>query len=191
MSSLNPEEKDFLLTLARSAIRASLAKDARVARPRQPAEALREKRGCFVTLHKSGALRGCIGVIEPQQSLMAHVEENALNAAFRDPRFPAVTEKELDAIDIEVSVLSPPRPLRFKDSDDLLRQLQPGVHGVILSQGWRRSTFLPQVWEQLPKPEDFLTQLCLKGGMEPDCWRCKETGVQVYEVEKFAENRAG
>ena len=187
MSVLSEEDKHVLLTLARSAITAKLVTDAAVRRPARVSALLQEKRGCFVTLHQKGALRGCIGVIEPRRSLLVNVEENACNAAFRDPRFPPVTLKELDDIDIEISVLTPPRPLSFRDPEDLLDQLQPGVHGVILSQGMQRATFLPQVWEQLPQKKEFLEQLCRKGGMAGSCWRQKETRVEVYEVEYFGE----
>jgi AmmeMemoRadiSam system protein A len=128
-----------------------------------PSTILKEDRGCFVTLHKYGQLRGCIGTIEPVCLLAECVEENARNAAFKDPRFPRLSAEELPDIDIEISVLSVPERLDFKDGNDLKRQLRPNVNGVILSHGMRRSTFLPQVWEQLPDKELFLEQLCLIG----------------------------
>jgi AmmeMemoRadiSam system protein A len=142
-----------------------------------------------VTLHKNGALRGCIGTIEPVTPLIACVEENAINAAFRDPRFPPLTEDELADIDIEISVLTVPSRLEFENGEDLKNKLEAGIHGVILSQGYRRSTFLPQVWEQLPQKDAFLEHLCLKGGMPKTAWMDPQTKVEVYEAEYFSEHQ--
>ncbi|MBW2109299.1 MAG: AmmeMemoRadiSam system protein B, partial [Deltaproteobacteria bacterium] len=180
-------DRKALLTLARSAIEHRLVDGARVKRPESGSAVLRENRGCFVTLHKSGQLRGCIGTIEPLSPLVECVEENARNAAFRDPRFPPLTEVELPDIDIEISVLTVPKRIAFKDGEDLKRQLRPGIHGVILSRGFKRSTFLPQVWEQLPDKEKFLEHLCLKGGMSSSAWKDPKTQVEVYEAEVFGE----
>jgi len=152
-----------------------------------PGPSTDEKRGCFVTLHKNRTLRGCIGTIEPVTPLVLCVTENAINAAFRDPRFSEVTPLEMDEIDIEISVLTVPAVLEFTDGKDLIKKLKPGVHGVILSNGPHRSTFLPQVWEQLPEPPIFLEHLCRKGGMKADCWQDPNTVIQVYEAEYFGE----
>ena len=184
--SMSIRDKKALLRLARSAIEAKLVKDVKVERP-EPSLILKENRGCFVTLHKYGQLRGCIGTIEPICPLAECVEKNAQNAAFRDPRFPCLGAEELPEIDIEVSILSVPERLRFRDGDDLKRQLRPNVHGVILSRGMHRSTFLPQVWEQLPDKEQFLEHLCLKGGMPANAWKDPATSVEVYQAEVFGE----
>jgi len=184
---LSPRDKEALLRLARSAIRARLVEGATVERPELSAPTMLEERGCFVTLHKDGQLRGCIGAIEPVSPLMECIGENAMNAAFRDPRFPALTEEELSEIDIEVSVLTVPKLLVFENGEDLKRQLKPLVHGVILSRGSKRSTFLPQVWKQLPDKEAFLKNLCLKGGMSSTAWQDGKTEVKVYEAEVFGE----
>lgn len=184
--SMSIRDKKALLRLARSAIEAKLVKDVKVERP-EPSLILKESRGCFVTLHKYGQLRGCIGTIEPICPLAECVEKNAQNAAFRDPRFPCLGAEELPEIDIEVSILSVPERLRFRDGDDLKRQLRPNVHGVILSRGMHRSTFLPQVWEQLPDKEQFLEHLCLKGGMPANAWKDPATSVEVYQAEVFGE----
>jgi AmmeMemoRadiSam system protein A len=183
----SPRDKEGLLRLARSAIKARLVEGAEVKRPELTSPAMLEQRGCFVTLHKKGQLRGCIGSIEPVSPLVECVEENAQNAAFRDPRFPALGQKELSEIDIEVSVLTVPKPLVFKDGKDLKHQLRPLVHGVILSRGFKRSTFLPQVWKQLPDKEDFLKHLCLKAGMSSTAWKDTKTEVKTYEAEVFGE----
>jgi AmmeMemoRadiSam system protein A len=145
------------------------------------------ERGCFVTLHKQGELRGCIGTILPQSSLARCVMENTVNAAAHDPRFDPVTPDELGQIKIEISVLTVPAPLVHKDTAGLLARLQPGRHGVILRQGLLGATFLPQVWEELPTKELFLSHLCRKGGMAAECWKTAETQVDVYEDTAFAE----
>jgi AmmeMemoRadiSam system protein B/AmmeMemoRadiSam system protein A len=185
--TLSTQERKALLKLARSAIASKLLEDAKIERPETPSPALTKKGGCFVTLHKQGRLRGCIGTIEPVSSLVECVEENAQNAAFHDPRFPSLSVEELSEIDIEVSILSVPEKLGFEDGEDLKRQLEPLVHGVILSRGMHRSTFLPQVWKQLPDKEQFLEHLCVKGGMSATAWQDPETKVEVYQAEVFGE----
>ncbi|MBW1696216.1 MAG: AmmeMemoRadiSam system protein A [Deltaproteobacteria bacterium] len=187
MSELTDHDRRALLVLARSTIESNLIKDRRVIRPANMTPALTEKRGCFVTLHKRGNLRGCIGTIEPKTSLVASVEENAVNAAFSDPRFPPLAEDELPDIEIEISVLTVPKTLEYSSPEELKQKLKPHIHGVILSRGWQRSTFLPQVWKQLPETEDFLKNLCQKAGMERNCWKDKNTMVKVYEAEYFSE----
>ncbi|MEW5735414.1 MAG: AmmeMemoRadiSam system protein B [Thermodesulfobacteriota bacterium] len=186
-SSYSQKDISALLALARSAIRAKLVKGATVTRPENPSPALSEKRGCFVTLHKDGDLRGCIGTIEPVMSLVEAVEQNAVHAAFRDPRFAPLSADELPRVDIEISVLTVPEPLPHDGPDDLLKKLTPGKDGIILSRGGRRATFLPQVWEQLPNPEVFLINLCRKAGFTPNCWRDPDVLVERYRVEYFGE----
>ncbi len=187
MTSFSKEERQILLKLARSTISASLSEKGQIEKPAQLPPSLQQKRGCFVTLHKHGTLRGCIGIIDAIYPLIDAVERNARNAAFSDPRFPAVTEDELENINVEISVLTSPQALHFETPEELLDQLKPGIHGVILSLGHHSATFLPQVWEQLPKKEKFLSSLCLKGGMAQDAWRDSKIDVKVYEVEHFPE----
>ena len=187
MANLTEKDKAFLVRLARSVIEAALDAGQKETLADDVSAAVLEKGGCFVTLHKQGALRGCIGTIEPMQALVEGVEENAINAAFKDPRFSSLTIEELPDIDLEVSVLTVPQKLTFKDPEDLKRQLKPGIHGVILSSGWQRSTFLPQVWDQLPEPELFLRHLCEKAGLHRDCWRDPDIEIEVYEAIYFSE----
>ena len=187
MSPISIEDKRYLLQLARTVILDHLGEKTSSPLPARSTPEFMEKRGCFVTLHSSGRLRGCIGIIEPIKSLIAGVKENAINAGFQDPRFSPVTLHEMHQITIEISILTKPVPLRFQNADDLKKLLKPGVHGVILSQGYRRATFLPQVWEQLPGTEDFLGHLCQKAGMEKTCWKDTKTAVEVYEVSAFSE----
>lgn len=187
MPALTAADRKTLLTLARSTVAAELKRGQALKRPTPLSPALAEARGCFVTLHQKGALRGCIGIIEATTPLFDNVAENATHAAFRDPRFAALKAHELDQVEFEVSVLTPPRPLAYKDAADLKRLLQPGVHGVILSRGGCRATFLPQVWEQLPQVETFLSHLCRKAGLPGDCWKAGDTAISVYEAEYFSE----
>ncbi len=185
---LSPEERALLLTIARDAITAAVwgkplpRLDLASLPPR-----LREKGASFVTLTRRGALRGCIGTLEAYQPLALDVQEHAVAAATQDYRFPPLRPEELPEIEIEVSRLTPSVPLEYASPEDLLRKLRPGVDGVVLSDGLRRATFLPQVWEKLPDAAEFLSQLCLKMGAPPDLWRRKPLDVSVYQVEEFHE----
>lgn len=149
--------------------------------------ALFQERACFVTLAKSGALRGCVGHIVPQAPLWLAVINNARSAALRDPRFPAVEPAEVPELEIEISVLTSPRPLQFKSAEELLAQLRPGEDGVLLQSGPRMATFLPQVWAQIPRRMEFMEHLCLKAGCLPDEWRCSSAVISVYQAESFHE----
>jgi AmmeMemoRadiSam system protein A len=187
-SSLNQEEKQTLLKLARQALETGVR-----GQPLEPLDlsaltpVLRAPGASFVTLTDHGELRGCIGALEPFQPLAEDVREHAVAAALQDYRFPPVQERELKDIEIEVSRLTIPHALEYSDADDLLAKLRPGIDGVILRDGFRRATFLPQVWEKLPRKEDFLRQLCYKMGASPDLWRLKHPEVLVYQVEEFHE----
>lgn len=142
---------------------------------------------CFVTLTANKQLRGCIGTLAAHRSLAEDLLKNAEAAAIRDPRFLPVERTELDRLEIEVSILSEPKPFPYQDGQDLLARLLPGVHGVILIQRGKRATFLPQVWEQLPDPVQFLSHLCRKAGLGTDCWQ-QHPEILVYTVEKFEEH---
>ena len=146
-----------------------------------------EKRGTFVTLTIHGGLRGCIGHIIPQESLIEGIRENALNAAFRDPRFRPLTRDEWKDVHIEISILTEPKPLSYTDAQDLLGKLRPGIDGVIIKKGFHQSTFLPQVWDQLPDKREFLSHLCLKAGLDGDAWKKGDLEVSTYQVQAFEE----
>lgn len=146
-----------------------------------------ERRGTFVTLTLNGALRGCIGHIIPQESLIEGVRINAMNAAFGDPRFPRLSKTEFDKIKVEVSILTTPKPLPYADANDLLAKLRPGTDGLIIRQGYHQATFLPQVWDQLPNKKDFLSHLCLKAGLAGDAWAYDTLEVHTYQVQAFEE----
>lgn len=146
-----------------------------------------EKRGTFVTLTIHGGLRGCIGHIIPQESLIEGIRENAVNAAFRDPRFRPLTQDEWKDVHIEISILTEPETLSYTDAKDLLGKLRPGIDGVIIKKGFHQSTFLPQVWDQLPDKRDFLNHLCLKAGLDGDAWKKGDLEVSTYQVQAFEE----
>jgi len=150
---------------------------------------LKAKRGTFVTLNKKGSLRGCIGSLTASESIIESVKRNAINAAFHDYRFDPLTPTELDGIEIEVSILTEPEPLKYEDPADLIKKLKPGTDGVIIRHGASRATFLPQVWHQLPQPEDFLNHLCLKAGLTADAWLTSKPEVLIYQVQYFEEKK--
>lgn len=147
---------------------------------------LHEKGASFVTLTMSQRLRGCIGSLEAHRPLLLDVKTNAYAAAFRDPRFSPLTIAELEATEIEISLLSTKQPIEFTGEHHALAQLQPGVDGVIFEFGRYRSTFLPQVWEQLPDAATFMAHLKHKAGLYPDFWD-KEVKLYRYAVTKFKE----
>jgi MEMO1 family protein len=190
---LTPEKGQVLVQLARSTLLEKFG------RPLPPPEADRMRSalndasfqvrsGTFVTLKHKGQLRGCIGSLSASDPLAEGVRRNAVNAAFHDPRFAPLTESELGQVEIEVSVLTEPQPLAFSDPEDLLRKLRANVDGVIIRQGHASATFLPQVWEQLPKKEDFLGHLCLKAGLPRDAWKRGKLEVSTYQVQYFEEH---
>ena len=185
---LTPVEKQTLLKLARQSLEAGVRGAALPAlNPAILTPALQAEGAAFVTLTVHGELRGCIGALEPYQSLAEDVREHAVAAALEDYRFPQVQENELATIEIEVSRLTIPLPLEYKDAEDLLTKLHPGMDGVILRDSFRRATFLPQVWEKIPDSAGFLANLCYKMGAAPDTWKRKHLEVLVYQVEEFHE----
>ncbi len=141
----------------------------------------------FVTLTKRGRLRGCIGALTAYQPLVQDVCEHTLAAAFQDPRFPALAKKEEPEVTIEISYLTPPVELQYEGAEDLLLKLDPGKDGVILTDGFRRATYLPQVWEQLPEKTEFLNSLCQKMGAPHSLWRTKPLKVETYQAIHFSE----
>lgn len=151
-----------------------------------PSARFTEPCGTFVTLTKGGRLRGCIGHIMPQGPLFEGVKANAINAAFRDPRFRPLQSDEMAQVKIEVSVLTEPVPVRYKGKEDLLGQLKPGVDGLIIKRGYHQATFLPQVWEQLPEPVEFIAQLKRKAGLPMHFWS-PGLRLQRYTVTRWKE----
>ena len=184
--SLNKEHQQRLLDLAKSSIQHGL----QTGRPLKinladfPAE-LTERCASFVTLQKHHQLRGCIGMLEAVRPLAEDIAENAFLAAFRDPRFPPLTDDEFCELEIHLSILTPAEPVAFTSEQDLISQLQPGIDGLILEEGRRRGTFLPSVWEQLPEPGQFLRHLKQKAGLAPDYWS-ENIKIYRYRTEMIA-----
>jgi len=182
---LSQEEGRQLLILARQVLDAQFS-DCDISRPKTAN--FKQPAATFVTLKKNHVLRGCIGALVPYEPLAKNIETNALNAAFHDHRFPPLKEDELGDITIEISILSQPSKLLYDTPADLIARLRPGTDGVILKCRGKSSTFLPQVWEQLPDPQRFLEQLCLKAGLRPDCWLNDDVSVELYQVQSFSED---
>jgi AmmeMemoRadiSam system protein A len=204
LMSLNKEHQQRLLELAKNSIQYGLqtGKPLKINLADYPAE-LTERRATFVTLHKNHELRGCIGMLEAIRPLAEDIAENAFLAAFKDPRFPPLADYEFGELEIHLSILTPAEPISFTSEQDLISQLQPGIDGLILEEpeiydvankreqlppridglilekgrGRRRGTFLPSVWEQLPKPEQFLRHLKQKAGLPPDYW---SENIRIY-----------
>ncbi len=151
---------------------------------------LAEKMGIFVTIHTypEKELRGCIGIPYPLKELCKAVVSSAISAAFEDPRFPPLRRDELEKVVFEVSVLTPPERIEYSNPDELLEKIVPFVDGLILEVGDARGLFLPQVWEQLPDKETFLSHLCLKAGLwDTSCWKRKDAKIYRFRVEAFEE----
>ncbi len=188
VGGLTPEEKHELLKLARQALEMGVH-----GQSISPVDlgslppALREEGASFVTLTIDGQLRGCIGTLQARLPLAEDVREHAVAAALDDYRFPPVSPRELDEIEIEISRLTAPQPVEYASPEELLQTLRPGIDGVVLHDRFRRATFLPQVWQQLPEPERFLDHLCQKMGAPRDFWRCNPLTVEIYQVEEFHE----
>jgi AmmeMemoRadiSam system protein A len=185
---LNNQEGRYLLEVARRTIQKELFKDqAAVQEDEVSSSSFAERRGTFVTLTINDNLRGCIGHIIPQETLLEGIKENAINAAFKDPRFNPLSKKEWDKVRIEISILTDPKPLEYSNADDLLKKIRTDTDGVIIKKGYYQATFLPQVWEQLPDKKEFFTHLCLKAGMDGDEWKKGKLEVYTYQVQAFEE----
>ncbi|UCG15047.1 MAG: AmmeMemoRadiSam system protein A [Deltaproteobacteria bacterium] len=180
---LTTEEKGILLNLAREVIKAK-SHGEELPKPELSSPALNEPRGAFVTLHKQGKLRGCIGHIRAKQPLAKTVVDMAVAAAFEDPRFPPVDEKELKSLDLEISVLTPLRRISN------VKEIEVGVHGIYMIQGSCSGLLLPQVatewgWDRTA----FLEHTCIKAGLPENAWKEKDTEIYVFSADVFsAEN---
>jgi len=172
-----------VLTIARSAIaeRLGLPRGAETSHA-----ALQEPSATFVTLRHAGQLRGCIGSLQAVRPLGEDVRQNAIAAAFRDPRFAPLAATEFAATSVEVSLLSASEPIEVASEEELLARLRPGVDGLILECGRHRATFLPQVWEALDEPREFLAALKHKAGLPEGFWSCS-VNVSRYAVTKWVD----
>lgn len=175
---------EVLIPIARESISSVLGKS----HPPVPQDLswLQEKGASFVTLTQDSKLRGCIGTLEAHRPLLLDVQANARAAAFQDPRFSPLRENELEVTEIEISLLSASELISFGNEQEALAQLRPGADGIILQYGHYRSTFLPQVWEQLPDPATFMAHLKHKAGLHPAFWH-EGVRLQRYTVTKWKE----
>ena len=174
------EDRQYLLKLARDTIKYAFENDGQLMPINNIDDKFKEKRGIFVTLHKDEKLRGCIGYIEAVEEIYKAIQNNALAAAFNDPRFNPLEEKELKNCEIEISILTIPKKTT-------LAKIEPNIDGVILRQGLDQSTYLPQVWENVNGPEEFYGSLCIKAGLQADCYTDEETEFYKYQAEVFSE----
>jgi AmmeMemoRadiSam system protein A len=181
---VHEQKGKILLPIARAVISDALGKQSKSLDENLPW--LHDKGASFVTLTMNQHLRGCIGSLEAHRPLLLDVKANAYAAAFRDPRFSPLSIAELDKTEIEISLLSPQQPLSFKDEADALAQLRPQIDGVVFKYGHYRSTFLPQVWEQLTDPTTFMVHLKHKAGLHPEFWH-DDVELYRYTVTKFKE----
>jgi len=188
MIELTEKDKKSLLFVARQTLKGAFHQiEFNIEEEKYPSH-LDADGASFVTLTINGRLRGCIGTLTAYQSLVQDVCEHALAAAFQDPRFPPLSSLEFEKTEIEVSYLTPPTALEYSDANDLCQKLVPDRDGVILTDGFRKATYLPQVWDQLPACGEFLSSLCRKMGAKESLWKEKKLSVKVYQVIHFAEN---
>ncbi|MBU0975545.1 MAG: AmmeMemoRadiSam system protein A [Patescibacteria group bacterium] len=186
--SLTEKDKQFLLKLSRKALEHILKTGEELSvKDSDIPKKYKEKKATFVTLTNNGALRGCIGKLVPQIELYRDIIENTYSAAFNDPRFPQLTKEELDGIRIEISILSEPKAYKRTSPEALIEFLSKDKPGVILEMGFHSATYLPQVWEEVDNPEEFLSSLCLKAGLPQDMWKKENVKISTYSVMKFKE----
>ncbi|MBC2705344.1 AmmeMemoRadiSam system protein A [Desulfobacula sp.] len=187
---LSKKDGTLLLKLARESILCEFGQEDDTLgslKSKVPTLVLEEIRGTFVSLHKKGNLRGCIGNIEPVKTVFEGVRDNARHAAFNDSRFSPLSYEELKETIIEVSILTRPQKLDYTDAQDLIAKLRPDVDGVMIKKRYHGATFLPQVWKQLKEPRTFLTHLCIKAGLSSDEWKSGDLSVLTYQVQLFKE----
>jgi AmmeMemoRadiSam system protein A len=183
---LSESQRADLLDIARRSIEYGLHQSRPLTVQATDYPALDKPGACFVTLHRHGELRGCIGSLEAYRPLVNDVAENAYAAAFRDPRFLPLQDSEMQDLTLDVSVLSSPEAIDFRDEADLVEQLRPGIDGVIIEESPRRGTFLPSVWEGLPDKTEFLRHLKVKAGLPADYWS-DSIRAWRYTTEIFGE----
>jgi uncharacterized protein len=191
IKKISKTEGKLLLKLARQSILSEFEKNENKLKSLEEKASywmLVENRGTFVTLHKNQRLRGCIGNIDPVKNIFKGIKDNARHAAFSDTRFSPLSHEELCDTTIEVSILTKPEKLDYKNANDLIQKLNPDIDGVILKKGHKSATFLPQVWAQLKDPEIFLAHLCSKAGLRADEWKSGDLTIATYQVQMFEEH---
>ncbi len=185
MAELESAQGQLLIAIARFAIEDALGRSA--SKVSDDGDWLARRGATFVTLERHRELRGCVGSLEARRSLREDVRENAVMAAFKDRRFAPLTAVELEGLEIKVSVLSQPEPITVRSEVELLKALRPGIDGLVLEHGARRATFLPQVWQHLPEPRDFLGRLREKAGLPQEFW-ADDMRFHRYSVQSWSES---
>ena len=185
---LSPSEGLALLSLARATVVATVqgAHPSPLDLASVPGR-LRDPGASFVTLLRSGALRGCLGSLNAERALAEDVRQHSIAVCASDYRFPPVGPDEIPELGVEIAVLGPTRRLHYQNPEELAGRLRPGIDGVLLQSGARRATFLPKVWERVPSPEEFLGLLCRKAGLDDNLWRRELLEISIYSVEIFQE----
>lgn len=179
---LNDEEKKALLHIARKSIECAVAQEP-TPQFNYDFAVFREKRGAFVTLHRQGQLRGCIGYVFAYHPLIETIQETAQAAALRDPRFPPVTTKEIPELDIEISVLSPLREIHD------IKDIKVGTHGIYIKRDFNSGLLLPQVATQYNwQHQEFVEQTCLKAGLSQNAWQNEDTQIYIFSAQVFGED---
>jgi len=187
-TALPEQTQKIILQLARDALRVAAERGHLPSITLNDLPSVLQQTGAsFVTLKKNDDLRGCIGALEAKLPLAEDIRQHTVAAALYDYRFPVVEANEVEDISIEVSILTEPKQLAYKDPEELLRLLRPLVDGVIITDGTRRATFLPQVWERIPSPSLFLAMLCEKASLPPNAWETQDLQVFIYQVETIHE----
>ena len=187
--NLTKDDIDLLFDIARTALRKTIVEEDHHWQPDLKAlpDPLRQPAATFVTLYTDGKLHGCIGSVEPRLPMAWDVAKNAIAAARHDPRFPVLRPDELDRTEVEISILTPLQKVPYTTVDDLLSKIRPGVDGVMVERGWQRGLLLPQVWEQIPNPREFLGHVALKAGASPDIYLDPATNVYIFQVHGFTQ----
>ena len=181
---LTPEDQKVCLQIAHESIKHGLQKSSALhVITSDYSSDLQQNFASFVTLHKNGELRGCIGALQAYQPLINDIAEHAYSAAFQDPRFPALQDNEYEQLDIEISVLGKPELMIFESEEDLLQQIRANVDGLIIEYGYNRGTFLPSVWKQLPDKIEFLNHLKMKAGLSQQWW---DNAAKISRYETFS-----
>ncbi|HNZ25929.1 MAG TPA: AmmeMemoRadiSam system protein A [Spirochaetota bacterium] len=187
-NTISNESKKYLLHLARETIK---TKSRKIWLSKKEIEDLskdlKSNGGGFVTLHKNGKLRGCIGYIAPEFPIYQTVIENAYNAAYSDYRFNPLSPEEINDVCIEISILTPPKKVEYENYKELYNLIVPYKDGVIIKKGMNSATFLPQVWEQLPNFDDFFSNLCMKAMIDPQEWKKNNLSIETYTAIVFSE----
>jgi AmmeMemoRadiSam system protein A len=186
------KEQRWLLTWAHSAIRAAVQGQPPLRVSEQTlTDTLRQPAATFVTLTLNRQLRGCVGNLIARDPLHESVRNNAVSAALRDNRFAPVSPDEAERLRVHLSLLSPLVPLHGEDPASVLEQITPGLDGVVLRQGGRSATYLPQVWKSFPDKESFLGSLSRKAGLEPSAWKEADAELLIYRVSGFGDAADG